>query len=743
MKWLHTKSFYFRIFAALIVVVFLPISVLGFVFYQNSVHSMESRLTEQYELQLESIGKNLADTILTIENDLYSFRTNSIFYEFVRTSEVRQPLDKMTELSAVLENFKIKYDVVQSIYLYNPEQQVIVTNNQGSFDLQSFYDTAWIDEFDTQGDVKRYNIRQNINEEIRSTTRTLGDIQNVYTIVLKLNMDQLLAINISMERLEKQISSSYAFWPGSMVFVYNDTDSLVMGDVDQLDQLDDSLHFESDVPYNGWQITVAVPRSALLEGFEYFRDYIISICVLVVLACVFFSVVLSRIVYRPINHLMKEVGQFSARPLKESSSHNEITYVKTVLDHFNAENELLHGKVSLFDSLTRNTLIRDFLQGKIFWEEFVSTAEKIGLVLPALSFRLVMLESLLASDPGRQSAEDRLHNTVARLNRVEVLHTYLNQIGQGIVMEHSTDRILILLQDSASRSGDLAAIQQQIIAVARETFGIGRYIGVSGTTTELQSGPHAYEDCQAAYNYAVFFDLSERIISEADIVSLKENPPKVPLNIEAGLIRSILLQDKLSDERLIQELSQYLRQNQLEGGARQSVTLLLSSLEHEFSFTGQIGDKIYTDIRDAGQMIEIERLLLETSISISAFLNAKSDHENHYVREAKRYLKENYHRDIGVSDVADHLNISYSYLFKLFKDHTKTNILEYLHEIRIDQAKSQLLDSDKSIATIAQSVGYNNIQTFQRLFKKNVGVTPGEFRKMHASSANRTFSVHE
>ncbi|UZQ86925.1 helix-turn-helix transcriptional regulator [Thermoclostridium stercorarium] len=60
------------------------------------------------------------------------------------------------------------------------------------------------------------------------------------------------------------------------------------------------------------------------------------------------------------------------------------------------------------------------------------------------------------------------------------------------------------------------------------------------------------------------------------------------------------------------------------------------------------------------------------------------------------------------------------------------SITDYLNTYRIEKAKNMLKNSNLNLEKIALSVGYNNIQSFKRYFKKYEGITPSEYRKIYS-----------
>jgi YesN/AraC family two-component response regulator len=67
---------------------------------------------------------------------------------------------------------------------------------------------------------------------------------------------------------------------------------------------------------------------------------------------------------------------------------------------------------------------------------------------------------------------------------------------------------------------------------------------------------------------------------------------------------------------------------------------------------------------------------------------------------------------------------------KLFRDKLDTSVLDYINSIRIDNAKRLLKGTELTIQDIATKVGYQNIQSFNRFFKKFEGISPKEFRRI-------------
>ncbi|ARJ50499.1 AraC family transcriptional regulator [Staphylococcus lutrae] len=99
------------------------------------------------------------------------------------------------------------------------------------------------------------------------------------------------------------------------------------------------------------------------------------------------------------------------------------------------------------------------------------------------------------------------------------------------------------------------------------------------------------------------------------------------------------------------------------------------------------------------------------------------------VRDAIRYINDNYMHAISIHDVAKHVNVSRSYLYKMFKKHIDQSPQHYLIHIRMYHAAKLFKETDLQSQEIAYRVGYKDALLFSRAFKKHFGVNATQYRK--------------
>ena len=100
------------------------------------------------------------------------------------------------------------------------------------------------------------------------------------------------------------------------------------------------------------------------------------------------------------------------------------------------------------------------------------------------------------------------------------------------------------------------------------------------------------------------------------------------------------------------------------------------------------------------------------------------------IKEAKKYIKEHYSDpDLSLAEIADYIHVSAPYLSKKFKEETGDSFGEYLQRLRLSKALSMLNDPDTPIYEIAFKCGYSSQHYFSTAFKKELKVSPVDYRK--------------
>ena len=112
------------------------------------------------------------------------------------------------------------------------------------------------------------------------------------------------------------------------------------------------------------------------------------------------------------------------------------------------------------------------------------------------------------------------------------------------------------------------------------------------------------------------------------------------------------------------------------------------------------------------------------------------------IQRAMQYVGENFHNKISIDDAAAYVNLSPSYLSKLFKKELDLNFNTYLNQIRVEKSKNFLLNTEIPLIDIAGMCGFEDQSYFSKVFKKFTGSSPGKFRENRGRPSNDTQEIH-
>lgn len=132
--------------------------------------------------------------------------------------------------------------------------------------------------------------------------------------------------------------------------------------------------------------------------------------------------------------------------------------------------------------------------------------------------------------------------------------------------------------------------------------------------------------------------------------------------------------------------------------------------------------------------------LQQLLITLHRIINNKPKGKNQPIMEemdnAVRYFHENYNKPISIEEYAAAQHMSVSWFIRNFKEYTGSTPAQYILSLRISNAQTLLESTAYNVTEIAEIVGYDNPLYFSRIFKKQNGMSPSEFRKHHLCTTN-------
>lgn len=127
----------------------------------------------------------------------------------------------------------------------------------------------------------------------------------------------------------------------------------------------------------------------------------------------------------------------------------------------------------------------------------------------------------------------------------------------------------------------------------------------------------------------------------------------------------------------------------------------------------------------------------QTTHMLRELLTADQTHNDSLIHRAQKWLQDHFAETVRVDHLARRLAVSERTLTRRFNRALQQSPLTYLQNLRIERARALLEAGDLSTECIAHYVGYNDMSSFARLFRKRIGLAPGAYRaQFHLPNSN-------
>lgn len=125
-----------------------------------------------------------------------------------------------------------------------------------------------------------------------------------------------------------------------------------------------------------------------------------------------------------------------------------------------------------------------------------------------------------------------------------------------------------------------------------------------------------------------------------------------------------------------------------------------------------------------------------TQLSYSPLISKKY-HNDKAIRAIQDWMETHFAQDIKIADISQQFGLSNRTLIRRFKEVTRSTPSHYLQEVRLNAASKLLIQTNRTIDEITHAVGYIDISSFTKLFKKNTGLSPSSYRARYQPISNQ------
>lgn len=505
-----------------------------------------------------------------------------------------------------------------------------------------------------------------------------------------------------------------------------------------IEQKDYSItYYRSEL--NGWIYLSATSIASMTKESNKIGTYTLYVCLFMLTLSMLLAWLGSRRMYSPIQLLLNQVGERLTDVQKRKT--NEFQVIGERVSHLFQSKSELEKEVRQHISQVRTFFFMKAFQGNIKQSEIHEKLIQFGYGTQLSEWKTMAAITLQIdfSDNSRYSKSDLELLLFAVHNMVEELVPFEQRLAP-VIMDQTIVTII------SSTESDLEAfhnakyaltehLQQQIASFLHVQVSIGMSLPFSS----FASLAIAYREGLEALKHRI--KLGEGIIIQYENVNAGKHYLNLnyPAHIENELMDAIKLAEKDKAKELLKAFLQAVFAVEISPQEYQiPLARLLNNLLIVMQESGVSLSQIH---KSKGSLLE-ELLELHTAAEIEDWFWSgvvypmikifKDRQEAQYHNISEKIIdivQHQYDTDLTLEECASRLHYNANYLSSVFRKETSYSFSEYLSMYRFKMAKQWLADSELPIKDIAAKLRYNNPQNFIRSFRKQEGITPGQYRE--------------
>jgi two-component system, response regulator YesN len=307
-----------------------------------------------------------------------------------------------------------------------------------------------------------------------------------------------------------------------------------------------------------------------------------------------------------------------------------------------------------------------------------------------------------------------------------------------------TDNILVVLFIARNKSkifiSDIVKELDELRRLTDENNNYTISIGISNSYTDLNSSSAAYMQAKESYESKFFNNMNKTVTYDSSKFDYNTKINHKELDIHNKYLIDLMeTGNAVKVRKCIRDIMDLLEKSNLNPvHFREALYNSALKVVNSLNDFKDLLDEEYIKWEEAVNMImEYDALDdLEDYVTELFFKSAEkikdmiSERSKRLIEVAKQYIREHYNEDINLKSVAEYVYLNPNYFSELFKNDTSKNFIDFLIETRIDASKKLLAKNEIKIYEVGRMVGYDEPVSFNRAFKKVVGISPSQYKQI-------------
>ncbi|WP_246031483.1 helix-turn-helix transcriptional regulator [Salibacterium salarium] len=758
---LDWKSRYFRkSFILILFITSIPGIVFGVGFYGFGVVQVEEELRDIHENQINQRAANIDDQFDYLEVSLSHWAFEPRFNETLLELDYVENFQETRDIVQKLLILKGSHPLIKQVRLFvDAEDPILFSPHYGVISEQEEYDkyhsvlterqhVHWTSlyDFGSSSVALTHNIPGNSRtpfgtiivtmDEYKMTQllKTLTPYDAGVTLMMNENKQTLVSSNstnysnfenaLKEEVQEQKAGANESFtmeWEG-------ETYSVSSGQMDRID--------------SEWLYVSAAPISSITSPIVFISNLIIIISLSLLVIAFIMAWFASNRIYSPVRKLLQVLGGEEG---DSKHKQDEFEMIKEKWVKLSNESESLQQRLSAQIPQLKQSFLLQLTRGYLYEyseAELRSRMKNYDWNIEDHKFLImdVQLTGIYESEIILENDESLVTFAMANIME-ESARNYFEQFTTINYHDLSVG-MLIITPSSNNVKDDLYLCAENITNAVNDILKLQVTVTLSQSADQVKRIPYLFEEVSQGKRYRNFENQNQLI----DLQEQKKESNHVnvyyPFEIEKEIVQAVrrgqINEAKQLTREFLEELTFLgMKEINIQSGMMQlfgtiQKEILHSGIQPNDLFKGRNMFAELTQIRESEWMVEwIVEEVISPYVNI---LQGRMDFETkRMVEQVVEEIQSDYMKDISLESYADIVGTNPYTLSKAFKRVLGVNFIDYVTTVRMDKAKELLLNTNMKVNEVSEKVGYRH-SYFNRIFKKNVGVTPGQYRRLKSSS---------
>lgn len=751
-------------FVILVLLSTLIVSFFSFVYFSNilkkELDGANSTITNNIKNKLdeEIFYKTIClSSDITLNTHLYKnindcFNINIINYPEKIVNSV------FTLRNIVSNNEKM----INSIYIFSKNNNLLLSSEGFSFmDNDSYIqqlDTSWLNAYENYKNNNMFWTSQRKNkqgESILTFVRT-------YPFVFPMNtgFKGLIAINVKISSIEDIIDSAPMI-NDSNLFIVTDLGRIISSGnceinnqkyINEADlenilattisnkifvkKINNQKYVIQHIPFSNikdWNLCSVTPYKNFYNKAYIMYNALTILCIFTILFGIIVSFSFASRIYNPISFLLSNARKELSDPnCTNNREQDEFEIINNAINFLSTKIKELNETLDNNMPLIKYGIINRLLSGSIKDEkEFKQLTKFFNGNLMSAKF-IVFIAQLSSNIIRGMDIKNSMFVKYDIINYVEKINL---DSGKLFAIDLHDNKIAILL--ISNKIPDLFQIEKISNSVFNHIDSTSK-IPCAISVSECTSNPFLINILFERANDVIKFKLlfpQKRLFYVIDYVKRMFSNLEIPNNILSSFKTSLHTNNVEEVDNSLNILLFDLQNRHY--SIETCYTILKNISDIVINYAKNIDEIIYERVkedlnqafRDLIYVTDFLQLVKMSSINIFKYQQEKINLINRQkVEKVKQYITENIGSDFSLDTLADLISITPQYLSILFKEHCGINYQDYTTKLKMEKARELLYSTGMTISEISYYLGYKNPSYFIYQFKKEYGLTPGNFK---------------